>query len=436
MTICPCIRRVLILCFTFTACSPAFAAEVELDFSDTYVVIAGVLSWQDPALSSFPAKNRKDQELYDTFLKLGVPKQNMTLLLDKQATSAGMLGALDKAARAAGPESTLVFYYAGHGTKSSGRTYFCNYDMVSGKASQTGFAVDAIATILTRRFRGNVVFLLADCCYSGSLVQVSDRLTRAGIQTVALTSAAASNTSTSNWTFTQTIIGALGGDPLMDVNGDGLVTLKETAWETHEAMKYCEQQMFGYAANGFDLEFPVAVVSGKKPKHNKIPKPYSFKEYVEAKPQAKWRRGRVLDYEDGRYAVQLQYYSQRPVVRLPAEQLRKLTFESYPAGSNLAVIWKKKSWKARVLKQVEGFHYITYPGYSSDWDEWVASNRILGVYEQIAARPTVMVKWGEKWWPAIVLKTEGGRYFIHYQDHDRSWDEWVTRDRIRLQGPD
>ena len=34
----------------------------------------------------------------------------------------------------------------------------------------------------------------------------------------------------------------------------------------------------------------------------------------------------------------------------------------------------------------------------------------------------------------LVLKTDGERYFVHYNDHDRTWDEWVGEDRIRLGG--
>jgi hypothetical protein len=43
----------------------------------------------------------------------------------------------------------------------------------------------------------------------------------------------------------------------------------------------------------------------------------------------------------------------------------------------------------------------------------------------------VEVLWGGKWWPAEILRCEGGKAFIHYTGWADSWNEWVTMDRIR-----
>ncbi|MGV3484029.1 MAG: SHD1 domain-containing protein [Planctomycetaceae bacterium] len=40
----------------------------------------------------------------------------------------------------------------------------------------------------------------------------------------------------------------------------------------------------------------------------------------------------------------------------------------------------------------------------------------------------------KKWYPAKVLKVEGGRYYIHYDNYSSSWDEWVGPERIRQRG--
>ncbi len=45
---------------------------------------------------------------------------------------------------------------------------------------------------------------------------------------------------------------------------------------------------------------------------------------------------------------------------------------------------------------------------------------------------TVMVESGGRWWPAEVLKREGDKYYIHYTGWDNSYDEYVTKDRIRF----
>jgi RNA binding activity-knot of a chromodomain len=48
----------------------------------------------------------------------------------------------------------------------------------------------------------------------------------------------------------------------------------------------------------------------------------------------------------------------------------------------------------------------------------------------IASSP-IEVEWGQKWWPAGILQVQGTQYLIHYTGWAASWDEWVTKDRIR-----
>ncbi len=43
----------------------------------------------------------------------------------------------------------------------------------------------------------------------------------------------------------------------------------------------------------------------------------------------------------------------------------------------------------------------------------------------------VQVEWKGKWYPAKILKQENGKFFIHYEGFDSSWDEWVTESRIK-----
>ncbi|MCC6742088.1 MAG: hypothetical protein IT452_23910 [Planctomycetia bacterium] len=43
----------------------------------------------------------------------------------------------------------------------------------------------------------------------------------------------------------------------------------------------------------------------------------------------------------------------------------------------------------------------------------------------------VEVFWGDKWWPATVLKAEEKRWFIHYDGFADSWDSWFTAEKMR-----
>ena len=40
------------------------------------------------------------------------------------------------------------------------------------------------------------------------------------------------------------------------------------------------------------------------------------------------------------------------------------------------MLWGKRLWDAKVLRRDGDFHFITYPGWPSVWDEWVLSDRI------------------------------------------------------------
>jgi hypothetical protein len=57
--------------------------------------------------------------------------------------------------------------------------------------------------------------------------------------------------------------------------------------------------------------------------------------------------------------------------------------------------------------------------------------------ERVCSLPVprcVEVEWGGTWWPAEVLRVQGGQSYIHYTGWADSWNEWVTPDRVRLPG--
>jgi hypothetical protein len=115
------------------------------------------------------------------------------------------------------------------------------------------------------------------------------------------------------------------------------------------------------------------------------------------------------------------------------------------AGDGAQVLWKG-SWYPAHVKQVSGDGqkcFIHYDGYGSSWDEWVGSDRIQikstgGTPPPVMADPgfstgaSVSVLWKGTWYPASVIKVlGGGRYRIHYDGYDNSWDENVGPSRIR-----
>ncbi|MBM3501265.1 MAG: hypothetical protein FJX74_21650 [Armatimonadetes bacterium] len=43
----------------------------------------------------------------------------------------------------------------------------------------------------------------------------------------------------------------------------------------------------------------------------------------------------------------------------------------------------------------------------------------------------VEIQWGGQWWPGTVLKTEGGKAYVHFEGYGPEWDFWATPDRVR-----
>jgi len=341
----------------------------------TYVLLVGVLSWEKNSLPSFPARHRKDRELYQTLIDRGVPRQNIVLLLDKQATHHRICNSLQYLAQRAGPDSTLIFYYAGHGEKTSdGEVAFCNYDY----KTQKGLRVSEISGVLQREFKGGRVLFLADCCHSGGLKEAVQILARNGCKAASLTSADAANISTRNWTFTQTVLDGLRGDPLADANADGAITLGEMAAEVSDAMKYREEQKAGFFNAGFGIDCKLAPAKRQRSAATITASGWSLHDYVKYSGREGERIGRITGFHERNCVVAFYDYSDRTFARLPGSRLSRIQFDVYPAGRQVQVLWKGRPYAAEILEVAGDFHWITYPGWPAHWNEWVLSNRIVG----------------------------------------------------------
>jgi hypothetical protein len=339
----------------------------------TRAVIAGVLRWEDPRVSSFSPVERKDLELSALLVSRGVPRERVVTLIDEAARGEAFLAALEAEARAAEPGSTLIVYYAGHGTRAeSGEISLLGYD--AGPKGRVSMA--AIARALAD-FSGERVLLLADCCHSGGLAEVARTLEARGVDAAAITSAEAANTSTANWTFTQSVIDAIEGDGLGDHDGDGRVELGELATEAKSAMKHRERQRAGVALGRVSGELALARVSLPAPPRGAEGGP-SRGDYVEVPRRGSWATARVRERRGETLAVELYDYAAKSIEHVPVGAVRALRFERFEPGAAVRVTWDGRTWDAKVLRVDDDFHLITYPGWSSWWDEWIASDRIVG----------------------------------------------------------
>jgi hypothetical protein len=437
MSVMPRLLLIALVLFVATWATRAeAAASPGFEPGNTWVVVSGVLEWKAPSLRPFSKDHRKDQELYDTLAARGVPAAQRVLLLDDQATAENIFAAIDRLAARAPAGSTFIFYYAGHGYRlTGGDIVFASAD-VEDRDNRTGLHLDELTTHLAR-FHGGRLLLLADCCYSGGLGAVAKAIADHGVEAVALTSSEASNTSTANWTFSQSVIDALHGAQLQDRDGNGTLSLGDLRAEVQAAMKMRERQRYGWADYGLPESWSIARVT---------PDPNAAFAGGGA-----WKRGgwvlvdgekgkevaRILKVEGGHLGVELYHYSVAIYLDVPQQKATPIVRGSFAAGSNVEVNWKGQWYPAKVLKQEDDLDFITYVGFDHHWDEWVGDDRIRPAEggpqpaNTSLAGKKVKVEWKGQWYEAEIRSASEGSYCIHYTGYEASWDECVPAARVQ-----
>ncbi len=383
---------------------------------NTTGLVVGVLKWRDAGLSAFSDRFRKDRELHTLLIERGAKADRLRLLLDEQATAKAIESGIRQAAAEAEPDSTFFFYYAGHGIKDETGSYIANYDIDSSKPVSSGISIQRIADLIGTHFRGRTVVFSGDFCYSGAFEQALRNLAAKGKRGFVLVSSTASNESTGNWTFSQTWIDCLSGNPLCDANGDGNITLAEANQEIASAMKFRERQRNGFAMAGMDASLLIAKTAGSRAA--------GTGDYVNAPYNGNTNPARIVGADGENLTVEFYFYSEKKRMQIGRKRVQPLTFRTFAPGTSLNVLWNGKAYPAKVLKQEDGFHLIRYDGYDASWDEWIMEDRV-------AKADTVLVEWQGKWYPARILKNESGRFFVHYDGFGDEWNEWVTQARIK-----
>jgi hypothetical protein len=359
-------------------CAEPLRAEIQTDWNPqhTFVFAVGLLEWQQPDLwPGFPAakKNRRDAQLVQFFRQAGVPSARVVYLEDAQATKqqikARFAQLLDQTSR----DDLLIFYFAGHGYRDAetGQTWFANYD--AGKKDASAWNVHNIFDTIEKHFHGKRALLMADCCHSGALYDQAFKRRGSPISFAALTSAYSHNSSTGNWTFSDCLLAGFRGQPLVDADSDGIIELHEVARYAELEMAFIEGQKSVFTATEqFPREAKVAPTHGTlKPRVG---------ERIEAYSEDGWYKAKIIDSDGTRSKV----------------------------------------------------HYVNY---DASFDEWLTADKIRPYKPHeftVGTKVQVYSSDGDKWYPAIVRRAWYGLHFIHYDDYDVTWDEWVGPESIRL----
>jgi hypothetical protein len=355
----------------------ALAAETAwarpLDPARTWAIVVGVLDYRDPALDDFPAAahDRQDARLVEWLQAEGVAEARIRFLADADATRAAIEAAVAWACAGSSPGDDLLLYFTGHGERIAGRGVLVPADARAEALEATCVSLGGLVRQLELGFRGDRVLAIVDCCYSGSLGDEVKGLSRRRLEWCCLASAESTATSTEAWTFTTCVLKALRGDPTLDHDGDGAVALAELRRFAAEELAFVERQLPDFAlTEAFDGDTRLSDVVGA------------------AAPGV---GARVEVLEDG-------------------------------------------AWYRATVRRAEATRlWVDYPDY--DDDGWVSRGRCR-VWQPLQLDPglRVLVEWEGEWWPARVLRSRLGLQRVHYDGHDRSWDEWVPGSRLRI-GP-
>lgn len=422
-------RRLLLLAVALLP-TVSFAQAPSWEPARTWVFAASVVRWKDPGLASFTS-HRLDGQLIRTAKDAGVPAKNIRFLQDDQATLEAVRAGLVATAQEAAPGSTLIFYFQGHGLRRKGKTTLAIYDVDLKSVATTGLSVDEVGDVLEQHFKGGRVLLFGDCCHSGALGEVAQRLAKRGVKAAALTSSLVSNRSTGHWTYTEGLIAALGGDAHLDRDRSGAVTFDEVTRYVRDEMKFAEGQLsFSALAGGFEPGFVLRTMTPLEPA--KASGPWKVGDYVRAKDrEGQWYGARVLEAGKGAWKVHYPGWDPKWDERISSDRIKAIETSRLEVGRRYEVEWEKGQWYlATVLRgQDDFFWFVHYAGEAGDDDEWVTPQRVrpapAGAEPEFAlAEPasfkvgqTVAARWKKSWYLAtITARTGDGLWRVHYAD--------------------
>jgi hypothetical protein len=73
-------------------------------------------------------------------------------------------------------------------------------------------------------------------------------------------------------------------------------------------------------------------------------------------------------------------------------------------------------------------YMVSFIGWSSSYNAWVTADSIRAYSFHASAPVSVLLK--GKYYDAVILKEQGGKFFVHYKGFNNSYDEWVGPERI------
>jgi hypothetical protein len=344
------VNVLLMVLSLFVTAPSALGQKRDWEPQRTWVFVVGNLRYKHADMfDSFPQENRRDAQLVTFFRQQGVPSSQIVYLRDREATARRIQAAFSSLLARAGKGDMLFMYYTGHGYKSDDEdeTYLASYD--AGDDDVPGWAVSSIPTSIERSFKGSRAFLTLDNCYSGALAEAVTKRT-GRVSYAVLTSSSTDESSTGEWTFTESLLAALRGKAYGDTNNDGQITLEELATEVKDDMTFAEKQRIVFRTTGNFS--PQTVLSQAEEKRSS-----RVGERVMVKSEGSWYKGQIIDVDRENSQFLIHYYGWDDSYDewVESRQIRQPKIKRFAASRNVDVKWEECSLQIELHKSARLF---------------------------------------------------------------------------------
>jgi len=256
----------------------------------------------------------------------------------------------------------------GYGNDDDGG-FFATYDCSDDVQMPMKLVVDTIYN----HFTGKAAILMADCCHSGYICNLVKDYDKSKVNTYLRVAAFGSvyykKSSTGNWTFTTAVLAALNGEPYLEFDDDGTVTLEELERHImHDMALFDQQYASSYLPNNMRnwiLTCPV------KPKEHasigeRILVDWNGEDYI----------ARIEKYRPGEFYICYFSFASNERSWISEDEAKPLDIVHYAPGTRLEILSDDKWYPCRVLKGFCGLHLIKYDDYSDDYNEWAPKDNL------------------------------------------------------------
>ncbi len=341
-------------------------AQSKTGFDHTWVFMVGVLEWEDANTFASFEKKERVDAKILRFFQNNGVPRNQIRYLKDQQATTKSVRAAFATFLKQAQKGDKLFFYY------CGHGYKNDEDKVCFANYQgEDWSAEEIVRTVNENFAGNTAFFTADCCNSGGLAkEVQKYPTR---EYAALNSVVPTDVSTGNWTFSNALLYGLQGKNFIDTNNSGSITLDELT-------KYIDVEM--------------AVVEGQKASFfvPKSMKNWAISSNIPAKKNARIGERVMVDYggEDymgfiegadanNKFNVRFYSYTNNETEWLEASRLKPfLCAKDLPIGTKVKAMSSadQKWYPGKVIKKFSCLHFIHYDNYDSEWDEWISPDNI------------------------------------------------------------